>query len=157
LDPETLTNRQPVTATEALRFLPGAIFNSNGRRGSLSSLFVRGGESRYNKVLVDGVPIDEPGGTFDFGVVPNIGVDRYEFVRGAESVLYGSDAMTSVIQAFTPAGYTHTPQFTFGAEGGNFSTARGYADIAGAWHRFDYRFFGEQFNTQGQGVNDAFS
>lgn len=157
LDRETLVNRQPVTAAEAIRFLPGAIINESGRRGGLASLFVRGGDSRYNKVLVDGVPIDEPGGAFDFGVVPNADFDRYEFVRGAESVLYGSDAMTSVVQAFTAPGATRTPELILGAEGGTFSTARGYADLAGAYRRFDYRFFGEQFNTQGQGVNDDFS
>ena len=88
---------QPVAAIDALRFLPGAIVSEDGRRGGLASLFVRGGDSRYNKVIVDGVAVNDPGGTFDFGVLPMYQVDRLEFVRGAESTLYGSDAMTSVI------------------------------------------------------------
>jgi vitamin B12 transporter len=65
-----LETMQPVAANEAMRFLPGAVIDTQGRRGGLASLFVRGGDSRYNKVIVDGVPIDEPGGTFDFGVLP---------------------------------------------------------------------------------------
>src|SRR5581483_4000178 len=89
-----LQGMNPVSAADALQFLPGAIINNSGRRGSLSSLFVRGGESRYNKVLVDGVPINETGGTFDFGVVPLTEADHLEFLRGAQSTLYGSDAMT---------------------------------------------------------------
>jgi hypothetical protein len=61
---------QPTAADDAVRFLPGAVVNTAGQRGGLSSLFVRGGESNYNKVIVDGVTINEPGGTFDFGTLP---------------------------------------------------------------------------------------
>jgi hypothetical protein len=45
----------------------------------------------------------------------------------------------------------------FGAGGGNFSTANGFASIAGALDRFDYNVFGDQFNTQGSGINDNYS
>ena len=157
VDHETLTNRQPVEAADAIRFLPGAIVNNAGRRGGIASLFVRGGDSRYNKVIVDGVPVNEPGGTFDFGVVPTIGADRFEFVRGPESVLYGSDALTSVVQMFSATGTTRTPELTLSADGGTFSTATGSASLAGAYGRFDYNLFGEQFNTAGQGINDDYS
>src|SRR3954469_25729791 len=67
LDAPAIASMQPVAASEALRFLPGAVVSASGRRGSLASLFVRGGESRYNKVIVDGVTMNDPGGTFDFG------------------------------------------------------------------------------------------
>jgi vitamin B12 transporter len=148
---------QPVAANEALRFLPGAVIDTQGRRGGLASLFVRGGDSRYNKVIIDGVPVDEPGGTFDFGVVPLAETERLEFVRGAQSTLYGSDAMTSVVQTWTRAGSTPTPELRFGADGGTFSTAHGYTSLAGARSRFDYNLFGDQFNTSGQGINDEYS
>ena len=160
VDRDTLLNRQPVEAVDAIRFLPGAVVSTSGRRGGVGSLFVRGGESSYNKVIVDGVPInpvDEPGGTFDFGVVPTVGADRFEFVRGPESVLYGSDALTSVVQMFSKTGTTRTPELTLSGEGGTFSTARGSASLAGVYGRFDYNIFGEQFNTSGQGVNDDYS
>ena len=54
------------------------------------------------------------------------------FVRGAESVLYGSDAMTSVVQLWSATGRTAVPEVRFGADGGTFGTARGYASVAGA-------------------------
>src|SRR5580700_5864997 len=146
---------QPVAADDAVRFLPGAVVNTYGQRGGFSSLFVRGGESTYNKVIVDGVYISESGETFDFGTVPLAQADRLEFVRGAQSTLYGSDAMTSVIQVWTRTGSTNIPELRFGADGGNFGTANGYASLAGAHNRFDYNFFGSQFNTNGQGVNNA--
>ena len=123
---------QPLAASDAIRFLPGAIINNAGQRGGLTSLFVRGGESRYNKVIVDGVTINEPGGTFDFGTLRMDQADRMELVRGAQSTLYGSDAMTSVVQVWTRPGSTRVPELTFGADGGNFETARGYAALAGA-------------------------
>ena len=148
---------QPIAANDTVRFLPGAVVNTAGQRGGLSSLFVRGGESNYNKVIVDGVTINEPGGTFDFGTLSLSQDDRMEFVRGAQSTLYGSDAMTSVLQIWTRTGNTRIPELRFGADGGNFNTAHGFASLAGARSRYDYNFFGEQFNSSGFGVNDNYS
>jgi len=154
-DGRDLVNMQPVAANEALRFLPGAVINTSGQRGGQASLFVRGGESRYNKVMVDGVPINEPGGFFDFGVVPMQEVERVELVRGAESILYGSDAMTSVVRFETSTGSTRRPELRFGADGGNYDTAHGFASLAGARGLFDYRLFGDSFSTAGRGPRDV--
>ena len=154
---EQLINRQPVSAADAIRFLPGAIVAATGRRGAITSLFVRGGDSRYNKVILDGVPVNDPGGTFDFGVVPTVGLDRIEFLRGPESVIYGSEAMTSTVQMFSSAGHTRTPELRFGADGGTYETAHGFASLAGAYNRLDYNLFGDQFNSNGQGENDTYS
>jgi vitamin B12 transporter len=140
-----------------LRFLPGAVISTSGQRGGVSSLFVRGGSSTYNKVIVDGVTINVPNRTFDFGNLPLTEADRLEFMRGAQSTLYGSDAMTSVVQVWTRTGSTRVPELRFGADGGNLETANGYASLAGARGLFDYNVFADQFNTNGQGVNDAYS
>ena len=147
----------PIAADDALRFLPGAIVDTAGQHGGLASLFVRGGDSTYNKVIVDGVTINVPGGTFDFGTLPLTEADHLEFLRGAQSTLYGSDAMTSVVQVWTRTGSTPTPELRFGADGGNLATANGYCLLAGARGRFDYNLFGDQFNTEGQGPNDDYS
>jgi vitamin B12 transporter len=155
LENAQLETMRPVAAGDAVRFLPGAVVNTAGQRGGLSSLFVRGGDSTYNKVIVDGVTINEPGGTFDFGTLPLTEANRMEFLRGAQSTLYGSDAMTSVVQVWTRTGSTPLPEFRFGADGGNLSTANGYASLAGARGRFDYNLFGDQFNTDGSGINNA--
>jgi vitamin B12 transporter len=148
---------RPVAANDAFRFLPGAIVATSGQRGGLGSLFVRGGDSRYNKVIVDGVPVNDPGGTFDFGTLPFFEEDRVEFLRGAQSTLYGSDAMTSVVQTWSRIGNTPLPELRFGADAGNYGTENGYASLAGANGRFDYNVFGNQFNTSGSGPNDDYS
>src|SRR6185312_5677180 len=133
---DVLENQQPIALSDSLRPLPGAVLSASGQRGALTAMFVRGGESRYNKVIVDGVPVNEVGGQYNFGTTSLVGADRIEFMRGAQSTLYGSDAMTSVVQVFSAEGTTRIPEFRFGAEGGTFSTARGYASIAGAIKRF---------------------
>jgi len=147
----------PVATSDALRYIPGAVVNSSGQDGAIASLFVRGGESNYNKVIIDGVPVNDPGGYFDFGVVPMNNVERMEVERGPESTEYGTDAMTSVVQLWTATGTTRTPLFEFGADGGNFGTAHGYASVSGARGIFDYNVFGDQFNTNGQGINNQYS
>jgi outer membrane receptor protein involved in Fe transport len=65
--------------------------------------------------------------------------------------------MTSVVQVFTRTGSTRTPELRFGADGGNFSTATGNASFAGTRGHFDYNVFGDQFNTNGSGITDAYS
>jgi len=152
-----LDTTRPVAANDAMRFLAGAVVDTAGRRGGLSSLFVRGGDSRYNKVIIDDVPVNEPGGTFDFGVVPLTAADRLEFVRGAQSALYGSDAMTSVVQVFTRNGTTPVPELRFGADGGNYGTAHGFLTLSGVRGTWDYDLFADEFNSSGQGVNDDYS
>jgi vitamin B12 transporter len=157
LNREQLQIMNPVAADDAIRFLPGAVVNTSGQRGGLSSLFVRGGNSNYNKVIVDGVSVTEPGGTIDLGSLPLGEADRLEFLRGAQSTLYGSDAMTSVVQAWTSTGNTPVPELRFGADAGNYGTENGYASFSGLHGRFDYNIFGQQFNTSGSGPNDDYS
>ncbi len=152
-----LDTMRPIAANDALRFLPGAVLSTAGQHGGLSSLFVRGGDSRYNKVIVDGVSVTEPGGTFDFGTLPFAETDRIEFLRGTESTLYGSDAMTSVVQAWTRTGATARPELRVGADAGNLGSENGYASLSGASGRFDYNIFANQFNTTGTGPNDDYS
>src|SRR6202140_4024942 len=153
LSGDAIETMQPTSGADALRFLPGAVVNVAGQRGGLGSLFVRGGDSRYNKVLIDGVPVTEPGCTFNAATVPLGETDRLEFLRGAQSALYGSDAMTSVVQVFTRNGTAETPELRFGADGGTFGTAHGFASLSGARSRFDYNAFADQFQTNGQGPN----
>jgi len=142
--------------TAALSTLPGVSIGQSGRVGGATSLFLDGGNSNYTKVLVDGVPLDVPGGAVDFSPFTLDDVSKIEVVHGAESALYGSDAMAGVIQVFTGRGATREPQLDLLGEGGNFSSARGAATLSGAAGPFDYLLGFARFDTDGQGVNDAF-
>src|SRR3954469_743586 len=91
-------------AADALRGVPGLSLVQSGSYGGATSLFIRGGESKYAKILVDGVPVNDAGGAFDLSTLSIDNLDRIEVVRGPASVLYGSDAMAGVVQLFTRRG-----------------------------------------------------
>ena len=127
---------------DVVQQIPGLHVEANGRQGALTLLFARGGESDYNHVLVDGVRVNISGGQFDFSRLSAGEIDRVEVVRGAQSALYGSDAIGSVVQIFTKRGQpTDAPQLSGSFEGGSFGTARGDAWLlGGAGQRLDYHF-----------------
>lgn len=108
---------------DALRQVPGVQIVQGGGYGAQTSLFVRGGESDYVKVLIDGVPVNDPGGAYDFGSLTTDNVERIEILRGPASVLYGSDAITGVVQIVTRRG-TGAPEFDASAEAGTYGMVR---------------------------------
>lgn len=92
------------TVAEALRTVPSAAVVRSGGSGAQTSLFLRGGESDYVKVFVDGVALNEMGGAVDLADLSTDQVERIEVVRGPVSVLYGSDAVTGSVHVFTRSG-----------------------------------------------------
>ena len=108
---------------DALRQVPGVQIVQGGGFGAATSLFMRGGESDYTKVLIDGVPVNDPGGAFDFGSLTTDNIERIEILRGPASVLYGSDAMTGVVQIITRRG-DGPAAVDASAEAGTYGTVR---------------------------------
>ncbi len=121
------------TLKDALAGVPGVFAPQSGSFGAQTSLFVRGGESDYTEILVDGVPVNDPGGAIDLANLTTDNIDRIEIVRGPTSVLYGSNAVTGVIQIFTRtgAGAGAPSQFSLGADGGTYGTSNATASFAG--------------------------
>lgn len=119
------------TMADALRQVPGVALAQSGSYGTATSLFIRGGESKFTKVLVDGVPVNEAGGAFDFSTLTTDNVERIEVVRGPASVLYGSDAVAGVVQIFTRRG-TRGANADLVARGGSFGSADVEASARGA-------------------------
>src|SRR6266853_216073 len=160
--PVTILTRQDIerriatSLPDLLATQPGFSMGRTGPEGGQTSLFLDGGNSNYTKVLVDGAPVNQPGGLIDFSNFTVDNIDKIEIVHGAESALYGSDAMDGVIQIFTHRGTTRTPEFTAFADGGNFSTGHGGADLSGLLGQFDYSAAVSDLETAGQGQNDAF-
>ena len=90
--------------SDALRTVPGVSVVRSGSWGGVTSMFVRGGESDYVKVMVDGIPLNAAGGGIDLSTISVDGAERIEIVRGPASVLYGSDAVTGVVNIITRDG-----------------------------------------------------
>jgi iron complex outermembrane receptor protein/vitamin B12 transporter len=122
----------------ALRLMPGTFVTQSGGRGAQSSLFVRGGNSDANKILLDGVSVGDLGGQFDFGPLATTAVESAEVYRGPNSSLYGADAASGVISLTTPHGTTSFPSFLFQGDAGDFSTSREELEVAGAHNKLDY-------------------
>jgi len=127
-----------VGIVDDLRQSPGAAAVQTGQYGGATSLFVRGGNSTANKVLIDGIPAEDVGGVFDFGNVSSTGLTGLEFYRGPNSVLYGSDAGASVVSLNSPRGNSLRPALNYSGDAGNFHTYRNEAALSGAWNRLDY-------------------
>lgn len=113
---QEIQDRAALNVLDVLSGIPGIEVSQAGRYGGVTGVYVRGGESDYNLVMVDGIELNEFGGSFDFAPLPADGVDRVEVTRGPESALYGPNAVTSVINIVTTQG-EGTPHFTVQAEG----------------------------------------
>jgi outer membrane cobalamin receptor len=155
-DAADLERRQQPLLADILRDAPGVTVVPAGAPGGVTSFFVRGGESNYTKVLLDGVPLNEPGGAFDLSNLTTENLDRVELVRGANSALYGSDAMTGVLQLFTRRGTSPRPAGRIAFEGGTFSTARTSAGISGRHGGADFSADVSGLTTANEVPNNAF-
>ncbi|MGO8759930.1 MAG: TonB-dependent receptor plug domain-containing protein [Terracidiphilus sp.] len=122
----------------ALRLMPGVFVIQSGQRGAQSSLFVRGGASDDNKILLDGVDAGDLGNQFDFGPLSTTAVESAEVYRGPDSSLYGAGADSSVLSLTTPHGTTSFPSVFLQVDAGNLSTSREQLEVAGARKKLDY-------------------
>ncbi len=157
----TVVNKQQMqdegveTLADALRNVPGVDINRTGQLGSVTSAFVRGGNSNYNLVMIDGIPMNDFGGGFDLSPLPVDGVQRVEVTRGPESALYGSNAIASVINVVTETG-EGSPHFSFVGEGGSYDTWRIATGGAGLTHGIDWSYNLSRLSTQGPVPYDTY-
>lgn len=133
---------------DALREVPGAAVVQGGSFGAVTSVFLRGGESDYVKVLIDGVPANQSGGAFNWANLTTDNVDRIEILRGPGSVIYGSDAVSGVVQIFTRRGEGGF-SVEGGGEAGTFGTRNGHGGILGGNSRLTYSADASRFATDG--------
>ncbi len=146
-----------IGVVEDLRQVPGNFVVQTGQTGSVTSLFVRGGNSDANKVLIDGIPAEDVGGSFDFGTVASTGLaapprtpspgSAAELYRGPNSALYGSDALSSVVALSTPRGATTHPVLNYSGDAGNLQTWRDEAIVSGTRKNLDYLAAYSRFDT----------
>lgn len=160
--PVTVLTREQIDQLQAVFLAPllsttsGAAMTRLGPLGGVTSFFLDGGNSNFTKILIDGAPVNEPGGDIDLSNFNVTNVDKIEIVHGATSALFGSDAVDGVVQIFTHRGTTEQPAVTLLGEGGTFNTQREEADMSGVLGKFDYAPAVSYFDSDGQGPNDRF-
>ena len=145
---DDLRERGVTRVSDALREVPGAAVVQNGSFGAVTTLFLRGGDSRYTKVLIDGVPVNASGGFFDFSHLTTDNIDRIEIVRGPSSVLHGADAVTGTVQIFTRRG-AGRPRLTLAARGGTYQSYDLSADASGGSENIAFSAGGGWHSTDG--------
>ncbi|MCG6956771.1 MAG: TonB-dependent receptor [Gemmatimonadetes bacterium] len=148
LDGNALRAQGFVRVQDALRIVPGLTVVQNGSFGASTSVFMRGGESDYTLVLVDGVQVNQPGGAFDFSSLTLDEVERIEIVRGPQSSLYGSDAVAGVVQIVTRDGRGPS-RATLGARLGSFGRHDWSVDAGGGGARAGYSLGASRIRTAG--------
>jgi vitamin B12 transporter len=136
LGPSDLEKRADLVSS--LRMMPGVSVSQVGQMGAQASLFIRGGDSDDNKILVDGVSAGDLGGRFDFGPLATTAIEKAEIYRGPDSSLYGADAESGVVSLTTPHGTTSFPSLIFHGDVGNFLTSQEDLEVAGAHNKLDY-------------------
>jgi vitamin B12 transporter len=156
---EELALKGTFSVADALRETAGVSIVQSGGIGKVSSLFLRGGNSDYTKILIDGIPVNEPGGSYNLANLSTASIDRIEIVRGPQSALYGSDAIAGVIQIFTKRGTSEdlSPKPSAMFEGGTFATYRFSGGITGSNSRMDYSASFSRFNTDNNVANGSFN
>ncbi len=145
---EELRARGVSRVSDALREVPGASVVQSGSFGAVTSLFLRGGESRYTKVLIDGVPVNAPGGFFDFSHLTTDNIERIEIVRGPSSVLHGADAVTGTVHVITKKG-AGRPRLAVAARGGTYKSYDLSADASGSGERGGFSLGAARHSTDG--------
>jgi vitamin B12 transporter len=151
-----IDERGAIWLTPLMAGIPGISFSQLGPMGGSTTFFLDGGNSNYTKVLIDGVPVNQPGGLVDFSNFALDGIDKIEVVHGATSVLYGSDAMSGVMQIFTHRGATRQPVLELDGDGGSFGTGHGSGQLSGLLGAFDYSAGAAYFGSDGQGPDNFF-
>jgi vitamin B12 transporter len=123
---------------QPLRLVPGVQITQTGEEGGTTGMYIRGGDTDYNKVLIDGIPADDIGGNVELANISSTGIAKVEVLREPNSALYGSDALAGVVSLTTRRGTTPLPLLEYSAEGGNFGTYRQEGILSGAVRGLDY-------------------
>lgn len=143
--------RQTPAVVELLAQTPGVSFTRNGGVGTSTGVNIRGAESQHTVVLIDGVKLNDPSSTqggFNFGNLLVGDTARIEVLRGAQSTLWGSQAIGGVVNIVT-AEPTEVLQGSLDAEAGARGTTYFRGGVGGANERLSWRLAASRYDTDG--------
>ena len=151
IDKAMIESRQSVIVSDLLSQTPGVAVTRNGGVGGATQVRIRGAETDHTVVLIDGVKLNDPsstGGGYNFADLLIGDIDRIEVLRGAQSVLWGSQAIGGVVNVITadPKG---PYEASLDAEGGSLSTGYLKAGVSGATDAVAWRAMGGYFTSDG--------
>lgn len=131
----------------------GVIINGAGSNpGKDKSVYIRGANYNYTTILINGVPVVDPtgvGGAFDLRMLPVDQIERIEILKGAQSTLYGSDAVAGVINIITKKGSGKQANLNGGISYGSRHTLRANAGLSGSFGESSYNISFVHNETRG--------
>ena len=136
---------------EVLRRVVGVDVVQSGGPGRVASTFIRGANSSHTKVLLDGIPLNDPstgGGAFDFSTLMVDNIERIEVLRGPQSMMYGSNAIGGVINIITVRG-NGPLSGRVSVMGGQYGTSQESLNVNGGNETVYYSFGANYFETNG--------
>ncbi|MBS0293938.1 MAG: TonB-dependent receptor [Proteobacteria bacterium] len=138
LDRASIEQSGATGLADVLARLPGIEMVRNGGPGTSTSLYLRGAETRFTAVYIDGVRVDSQAtGGASWEAIPLALIDRIEVLRGPAAAVYGSDAVAGVVQIFTKKGEAGVSPYV-GVGAGSYGTYRAEAGVSGASGQVDY-------------------
>jgi vitamin B12 transporter len=151
---EQIDLRQARYVTDLLRSVPGFAVSQVGATGSQTQVRVRGAEANHVLVLIDGVRANDPasGDEFRWELLSTGDVERIEIVRGPQSSLWGSDAISAVVHVITRSG-GERPGIGGYAEGGSHNTVNGGLNGGFGGKRWSLGFGVERLDTDGTNIS----
>ncbi|GAB1723061.1 MAG: TonB-dependent receptor [Nitrospira sp. CR1.1] len=150
---------------DALRLAQGLAVFSSGGPGTEVSARIRGGSSSQTLVLIDGAIVNSGTlGSYNFANLTTDNIERVEILRGAQSMLWGSDAMGGVINIVTKkgegplsaTGFLEYGSFASLREGGTVSGKQGAVDYSFSLSRWDTSSFSAVNYRRGATERDSF-
>lgn len=154
IDSNKINQSNKITLVDLLNEVPGLSITQSGGPGKLSYVYLRGGNSNHTLVLIDGVEVNtpsDPSNAYDLANILTDDIQRIEILRGPQSILYGSDAISGVINIFTKKGNSK-PTLHLNAEGGSLNSFRGNTSLLGNYKSFIYKFNYSHYQTDGISV-----
>jgi len=153
INQETLQRNAGKTLTEILNYQAGVFVNgANNALGSNQDYYIRGAATSNTLILLDGVPVADPSyinSYFDLNNINPAQVERIEILKGAQSTLWGSDAVAGVINIITKKGAASTFSPNLMLSYGSYETFRANAAINGSVKKFTYNLQYGYTNSKG--------
>lgn len=130
---------------------------SSNNPGSVQTIFTRGASGGRTLVLLDGIPVNDPSfinNDLDLNLFATSSIERIEICRGAQSTLYGSDAIAGVINIITTSKDISRPiQINASSLLGSFGTQKNNLQLAGKKNKWSYS--GRIAHTNSKGFSAA--
>ncbi len=142
------------TVAEVLNEQAGIVVSgSSGALGTPQTIFMRGADEGRVLILLDGIPVNDPSqinSDFDLNLFSINDVEKIEICKGAQSTLYGSDAIAGVINIITIKNDVSKPFNTkITAAGGTYNTFKGNVQVYGKVNKFIYTVRYAKLTTDG--------